>query len=155
MSWNPLSGNSPLTRLHFFLYTWPSHAKWCSKTVDKNAFPNTSGENCTFTAGFETGKWLISQLYLFSPLHFNVSKPTMKVQLSLDVLGKITRFTLGEQPKCELSKLIIRHNIGPISAANSRLLLGQCRHLHQSSAGPTTAAFVNCLNLPTLSRNLA
>ena len=44
----------------------------------------------------------------------------------------------------------------PHFGANSRLLLlGQCRHLHQSSAGPTTAAFVECLNLPTFSRNLA
>ena len=31
-------------------------------------------------------------------------------------------------PKCKLPKLIIRHNIGPISAANSRIwFLGQCR----------------------------
>ena len=52
--------------------------------------------------------------------------------------------------------MIIRHNIGPISAAKSRpLLLGQCHCLHRSSAGPTTAAFFDCLNLPTLSRNLA
>ena len=60
-------------------------------------------------------------------------------------------------PKCDLSKLIIRHNIGPISAANSRLLLlGQYCCLHRSSAGPrTTAAFVDCLNLPTFNRNLA
>ena len=44
----------------------------------------------------------------------------------------------------------------PISAVNSRiLLLGQCRCLHQSSAGPTTAAFVDCLNVPIFSRNLA
>ena len=59
-------------------------------------------------------------------------------------------------PKCELPKLIIRHNIGPISAAVSRLLLlSQCRRLHRPSAGPTTAAFVDCLNLRTFSRNLA
>ena len=52
--------------------------------------------------------------------------------------------------------MIIRHNIGPISAAKSRLLLmGQYHCLHWSSAGPTTAAFVDCLNLPTFSRNLA
>ena len=57
---------------------------------------------------------------------------------------------------CELPKVIIRHNIGPISAAKSRtLLLGQCHCLHRSSAGPTTAAFFDCLNLPTFSRNLA
>ena len=52
--------------------------------------------------------------------------------------------------------VIIRHNIGPISAAKSwPLLLGQCNCLHRSSAGPTTAAFFDCLNLPTFSRNLA
>ena len=34
----------------------------------KKLFPNTSSENCTFTVCFETGKWLISQLLLFS--HF-------------------------------------------------------------------------------------
>ena len=50
----------------------------------------------------------------------------------------------------------IRHNIGPISGAKSRLLLlGQCHCLHRSSAGRTTAAFFDCLNLPTFSRNLA
>ena len=33
----------------------------------------------------------------------------------------------------------MRHNIGPISAANSRLLLlGQCRHLHRSRASAET-----------------
>ena len=59
-------------------------------------------------------------------------------------------------PKCELPKVIIRHNVGPISAAEGRLLLlGQCHCLHRSSAGPTTAAFFDCLNLPTFSRNLA
>ena len=59
-------------------------------------------------------------------------------------------------PKCELSKVIIRHNIGPISAAKSRLLLlGMCNCLHRSSAGPTMAAFVDCLNWPTFGRNLA
>ena len=59
-------------------------------------------------------------------------------------------------PKCELPKVIIRHNIGPISAAKSRpLLLGQCHCLHRSSAGPSTAAFFDYLNLPTFSRNLA
>ena len=58
--------------------------------------------------------------------------------------------------RCELPKLIIRHNIGPISAAKNRLsLLGQCRRLHRSSAGPTTESFVDCLNLPTFSQNLA
>ena len=46
--------------------------------------------------------------------------------------------------------MIKRHNIGPISAAKSRLLLlGQCHCLHRSSAGPTTAAFFDCINLPT------
>ena len=50
----------------------------------------------------------------------------------------------------------MRHNIGPISAAKSRLLLlSQCRRLHRPSVGPTTAAIVNCLNLSTFSRNLA
>ena len=59
-------------------------------------------------------------------------------------------------PKCEFSKLIIRYNIGPISAANSRLLLlSQCCRLHRSSAGPTTAAVFGCLNWPTFSPNLA
>ena len=59
-------------------------------------------------------------------------------------------------PKCELPKVIIRHNNGPILAAKSRLfLLGQCHCLHRSSAGPTTEAFFDCLNLPTFSRNLA
>ena len=58
--------------------------------------------------------------------------------------------------KCELPKVIIRHNIGPISATKGRLLsLGQYHCLHRSSAGPTTAAFFECLNLPTFSRNLA
>ena len=53
-------------------------------------------------------------------------------------------------PKCELPKVIIRYNIGPISAAKSRLLLlGQFHCLHRSSAGP------DCFNLPTFSRNLA
>ena len=47
-------------------------------------------------------------------------------------------------PKFELP---ILHNIGPISAANNRLsLLGQCRRLHRSSAGPTTVAFFDFLN---------
>ena len=55
-----------------------------------------------------------------------------------------------------MPKLIIRHNIGPISSANSRLLsLGQYRRLHWSSAGSTTAAFADCLNLPSFSSNLA
>ena len=59
-------------------------------------------------------------------------------------------------PKCEFPKLIIWHNIGPISAAKSRLLsLGQWRRLHRSSAGPMTPTFVGCLNLPNFSRNLA
>ena len=61
-----------------------------------------------------------------------------------------------KQSKCELPKLIIRHNIGPISATNSwLLLLGQCRHFHRSSARSTNVAFVDCLNLPAFSRNLA
>ena len=52
--------------------------------------------------------------------------------------------------------MIIRHNIGPISAAKSRLFLsGQYHCLHWSSAGPTTAAFFDCLNIPIFSRNLA
>ena len=52
--------------------------------------------------------------------------------------------------------MIIWHNIGPIPAAKSRLLLlGQCHCLHRSIAGPTTAAFFDCLNLSTFSRNLA
>ena len=55
-----------------------------------------------------------------------------------------------------MQKPIIRHNIGPISAANSRLLLlGQCHCLHRSSAGPMTAAFFDCLNLLTFSRSMA
>ena len=33
--------------------------------------------------------------------------------------------------------------------------LGQCRRLHWSSAGPPTVPFVDCLNLPIISRNLA
>ena len=58
-------------------------------------------------------------------------------------------------PKCELPKVLIQHNIGPISAAKSRLLLlGQCHCLHRSSAGPTTADFFNYLNLPTFNRNM-
>ena len=61
-----------------------------------------------------------------------------------------------QPPNCKLPKLIIRHNIGPISTTNSRLLLlGQCRRLHRSSAEPTTAVFVDYLNLQILSRNLA
>ena len=52
--------------------------------------------------------------------------------------------------------MIIRHNIGPISAAKSRLLLlGQCHCLHRSSAGLTSAAFFDYLNSPTFSQNLA
>ena len=52
------------------------------------------------------------------------------------------------RPKSELPKVIIRHNIGPISAAKSRLLLlGQSHCLHRSSAGLTTADFVDYLNL--------
>ena len=44
----------------------------------------------------------------------------------------------------------------PNSAASSRLLLlGQCRRLYRSSSGSKTAIFIDCLNLPTLSRNLA
>ena len=59
-------------------------------------------------------------------------------------------------PKCELPKLIIRHNIGPISAAKSRLfLLGQCHRFRWSSAGPTISTLVHFLNLTTFSRNLA
>ena len=55
-----------------------------------------------------------------------------------------------------MPKVIIRHNIGPISAAKSRLLLlDLCHCLHRSSAGPTTAAYFDCLNLPTFSRKLA
>ena len=58
--------------------------------------------------------------------------------------------------KCELPKVIIRLNIGPILAAKSRLLLlGQCHCLHWSSAGPTSAAFFDYLNSPTFSQNLA
>ena len=45
---------------------------------------------------------------------------------------------------------------GDNTAAKSRpLLLGQCHCLHRWSAEPTTAAFFDCLNLPTFSRNLA
>ena len=63
---------------------------------------------------------------------------------------------IRKHPKCELPKVIIRHNIGLISAAKNRLLLlGQYNCLHRSSAGPMTATFVDCLNLPTFSRNLA
>ena len=55
-----------------------------------------------------------------------------------------------------MPKLIIRHNIGPISAAKSWLLwLGQCCCLHRPSAGPTLEAFFDSLNCPTFSRNLA
>ena len=55
-----------------------------------------------------------------------------------------------------MPKVIIRHNIGPILAAKSRLLLlDQCHCLHRSSAGPTSAAFFDYLNSPTFSRNLA
>ena len=74
----------------------------------------------------------------------------------LPMLGQcwgVSKFTLGL--KCELPKLIIRYNIVSLSAANSRLLLlGHCCRLHQSSVWPTTAAFVDCLNLPTFIRNL-
>ena len=49
----------------------------------------------------------------------------------------------------------MRHNIGPISANSRLLLLDQWRRLHRSSAGLTTAALVDCLNLPTFGRNLA
>ena len=69
-----------------------------------------------------------------------------------DKSSNLTKSTL----KCELPKVIIRHNIGLISAAkNLQLLLGQCNCLHRSSAGPMTATFVDCLNLPTFSGNLA
>ena len=72
----------------------------------------------------------------------------------LDKLGlPISAFL---DPKSELPKLIIWHNIGSISAAESRLLLlGQCHCLHRSSAGPKTAAFFDYLNWPISSRNLA
>ena len=72
------------------------------------------------------------------------------------ILGALMSFKRQVLPKCELPKVIIRHNIGPISAAKSRLLLlGQCHCSHRSSAGPTTEAFFDCLNLPTFSRNLS
>ena len=72
------------------------------------------------------------------------------------LLLKTDQFMQVSQPQCELSKLIIRYNIGPISAAKSRLLLlVQCRRLHGSSAGPATAAFVHFLYLSISSRNLA
>ena len=51
---------------------------------------------------------------------------------------------------------IILNNTSPILAANSQLLLlGQFRRLYRSSAGPMTAALVDCLNWSTFSRNLA
>ena len=96
---------------------------------------------------------LIFKLYLFTILieRLNVFYVEFwaHVQVSMFLNFKII-------PKCELPKLIIRHNIGPISAASSRLLLlVQCRRLHRSSAGPTTAAFVDSLNWLNFSRNLA
>ena len=68
--------------------------------------------------------------------------------------------TLTWQLKCELPKLIIRQNIGSILAQSRQPTAGyyywaSIDFLHRSSAGPTTAAFVYRLNLPTYSRNLA
>ena len=64
-------------------------------------------------------------------------------------------FLFMNYPHCELPELVIGHNIGLISAVNSRLLLlGQCRCLHRSSIEPTTA-FLDFLNLPTFSQNMA
>ena len=37
----------------------------------------------------------------------------------------------------------------------SAIVIGPVSLLHRSSAGPTTEAFFDCLNLPTFSRNLA
>ena len=74
----------------------------------------------------------------------------------LCVKRQIIPYQISQYSKCKIPKLIIRHNIGPLSAANSRLsLLGQCRRSHRSSTGPMTAAFVDCLNLPTFTQNLA
>ena len=65
-------------------------------------------------------------------------------------------FSKFDWSKCELPKLVIRHNLGLISAAKSwLLLLGQWRRLNRSNAGPTTAAVLDCLNWPTFCRNLA
>ena len=86
-------------------------------------------------------------------LRFSVYFPYREIIL---IQNFFPRNVLLLLPKWELPKLIIRHNIGPISAANSELLLlGQCSRLHRSSAGPTMAAFIDCLNSPAFSRNLA
>ena len=114
--------------------------------------------------------WLKNSVYIYPDIIISVNiteKYIVKVVLSYAV-GSVTVYTIWclfvfrfpswywfpvSYPKCELPKLIIRHNIGPILATNSRLLLfGQCRRLHRSSGGPTTAAFVDCLNLPTFSQ---
>ena len=65
----------------------------CSPRVKHVIFPNTSSDNCTFTVCFTNGKMAI---FLTSEensnnceiSHFPVSKQTVKVQFSLDVLGK-------------------------------------------------------------------
>ena len=94
-------------------------------------------------------------------LSLSYSQQTFDKTSILDISGNLalrifSRHFYLRLPKCELPKVIIRHNIGPISAAKSRpLLLGQCHCLHRSSAGPTTADFFDCLNLPTFSRNMA
>ena len=65
----------------------------------KITFPNTSSENCTLIVYSWRGKWLIWQLLIFPPrvVHFSVSNKTVKVQFSLYVVEKITRFTSGEK----------------------------------------------------------
>ena len=64
----------------------------CSPRVKHVIFPNKFSDNCTFTVCFETGKWLYSprvrKIASCEDSHFHVSKQTMNVQFSLDVLGK-------------------------------------------------------------------
>ena len=58
-------------------------------------FPNMSSDNCTFTICFEKENWLFSSQLWNQP--DSVSKQTVKVQLSLDVLGKVYRTTSEEE----------------------------------------------------------
>ena len=87
-------------------------------------------------------------------MFYSISKILFLTKNFLEIVKILT--SRWQMPKCELPKLIIRHNIGLISAANSwLLLLGQWHSLYRPNAELTTAAFVDCSNLLTFSRHLA
>ena len=79
----------------------PKQSEGINQSSKINGFPNTSSNNCTFTFWFKAEKCLISQLLLFSSLVEKIGifrqNRLVKVQLLLDVFGKITCFTHGEQ----------------------------------------------------------